>query len=71
MQSCRKRIFMHHFLAIVSMHMHDYLGRHGPKFDTLIAQVASKCAAKLVEIVIYDRSTVQFGCIWSICYKEV
>ena len=36
-----------------------------------IARVAPHCVAKLVETIIYDRSTVQCGYIRSICHDQV
>ena len=55
------------------MCVRDYLGGHGSMFNCSIAREAPQCAVKLVEIVIYmyDCSTVQCGCIRSICHDQV
>ena len=49
----------------------DYLGGHSSTFNCSIAQVLPQRAAKLCEIATYDRSTVQCGCIRSICHDQV
>ena len=45
------------------MHVRDYLSGCGSTFNFSIAQGAPQHAVNLVEIVIYDHSTVQCGCI--------
>ena len=53
------------------MHVHDDLGGRGSVFSCSIARVAPEYAAKLVEIVIYNGSTVQCGYITLICHSQV
>ena len=44
-----------------TMCVHDDLGERGSIYNCLIARVVPQYAVKLVEIVIYDHSTVQYS----------
>ena len=54
-----------------TMRMCDHLGGCGSTFNCLIVPVVPRRAAKLVEIIIYDRSTVQYSWIRQIYHDQV
>ena len=49
-----------------TMRMCNYLGGHGSTFNCLITRVAPECGAKIVEIIVYVRSALQYNWIRSI-----
>ena len=54
-----------------TMRVPDHLGGRGSTINCLIVPVVPKRAAKLVEIIIYDHSTVQYSWIRQIYHDQV